>query len=200
MSDRDLMIAGFAIVGAGKPRMPEKWRLYRVAHTMHAPLSHFNTIRSAEIARVIATYGEIFKGKEVLEIGSGTGLQLQVISGIASSAVGLELRGGAYIRDNSLNVVEYDGLHIPFPTSSFDAVFSSNVMEHIREQLQINKEIRRVLRPGGKVIHVMPTRTWRVLTSLLHYPLLIKKLLRREGQHNVTTTGNVERCAKRPNN
>jgi hypothetical protein len=53
------------------------------------------------------------------------------------------------------------------------------VMEHIRDQLQINGEIRRVLRPGGKVIHVMPTRSWRVLTSLLHYPLLIKKVLRR---------------------
>lgn len=146
---------------------------------MDAPLSHFNAIRSAEISRVLSAHGAIFKDKDVLEIGSGTGLQLRAISGVAKSAVGLELSGGAYVRDGSLNVSEYDGLHIPFPASSFDTVFSSNVMEHIREQLQINKEIHRVLRPGGKVIHVMPTRAWRVLTSLLHYPLLIKKVLRR---------------------
>jgi SAM-dependent methyltransferase len=146
---------------------------------MHVPLLHFNAIRSAEISRVLSTQGELFKDKEVLEIGSGTGLQLRAISGVANLAVGLELRGGAYIRDGSLNITEYDGLHIPFPAASFDVVFSSNVMEHISEQVQFNSEIRRVLRPGGKVIHVMPTRTWRILTSLLHYPLLIKKVMQR---------------------
>jgi SAM-dependent methyltransferase len=149
---------------------------------MNVPLSHFNAIRSAEISRVLSEYGPIFKDKDVLEIGSGTGIQLRAISKVANSAVGLELSGGAYIRDTSLNVAEYDGMHIPFPASSFDAVFSSNVMEHIREQLQIDKEIRRVLRPGGKVIHVMPTRVWRVLTSLLHYPLLIARVLPRRAR------------------
>lgn len=146
---------------------------------MDAPLSHFNTIRQVEITRILSKHREIFKDKDVLEIGSGTGLQLRAISQVAKSAVGLELSGGVYIRDKSLNVREYDGLHIPFSASSFDVVFSSNVMEHISEQLQINKEIRRVLRPGGKVIHVMPTRAWRIITSLLHYPLLVKKAFRR---------------------
>jgi SAM-dependent methyltransferase len=146
---------------------------------MDAPLSHFNTIRQEEITRVLSKHRGIFKDKDVLEIGSGTGLQLRAISKVAKSAVGLELSGGFYIRDESLNICEYDGLNIPFSASSFDVVFSSNVMEHISEQLQVNREIRRVLRPGGKVIHIMPTRAWRIITSLLHYPLLLKKAFRR---------------------
>lgn len=148
---------------------------------MGLPITHFNAIRSLEIRRVLSTYGEVFNDKDVLEIGSGSGIQLQAISRVAKSVAGLELSDGAYIRDESLNIFEYDGLHIPFPSSSFDTVFSSNVMEHVSEQRQLNGEILRVLRPGGKVVHVMPTRVWRILTSLLHYPMLIKKIARRSG-------------------
>src|SRR5205807_1787495 len=114
-------------------------------------------------------------------------------SEIAKSVVGLELRGGVYVRDDSLNIFEYDGLHIPFPAASFDMVFSSNVMEHISAQKQINGEIRRVLRPGGSVIHVMPTRVWRILTSMMHYPTLLKKALLRNGeQPQVTNAGGTQ--------
>ena len=141
---------------------------------MGAPLAYFNAVRTEEISRVLSAHGEVFKDRDVLEIGSGSGLQLQAISKVARSAVGLELAGGQYFRIPSLNVHEYDGLHIPFPSDSFDVVFSSNVMEHIGEQRQINNEIRRVLRSEGRVIHVMPTRVWRILTSLFHYPALFK--------------------------
>src|SRR6185437_10229428 len=144
---------------------------------MDLPLAHFDAIRHQEISRVLSRHRELFASKDALEIGSGTGVQLREIQNIARSAVGLELLGGAYVRDNALNIVEYGGLHIPFPDASFDVVFSSNVMEHIADQQQINAEIRRVLRPAGKVVHVMPTRAWRVLTSVLHYPRLLKSAL-----------------------
>lgn len=141
------------------------------------PLDYFNAVRQEEISRVLHSHGDLFRGADVLEIGSGTGLQLRAIGRLARSVVGLELVGGVYVRDETLNVVEYDGLHIPFPDESFDLVFSSNVMEHIPAQAQINSEIRRVLRPNGKVIHVMPTRVWRILTSIMHYPRLAKSAL-----------------------
>jgi SAM-dependent methyltransferase len=153
---------------------------------MDMPLAHFDAIRKEEISRVLSAHGDIFTNRDVLEIGSGTGLQLRAIQKVARSVVGLELAGGIYVRDESIRVVEYDGLHIPFPDASFDVVFSSNVMEHIKQQEQINKEIRRVLRPGGKAVHVMPTRVWRVLTSVLHYPRLVKSALSRSSSPQVT--------------
>jgi SAM-dependent methyltransferase len=145
---------------------------------MDMPLAHFETIRQEEIDRVmLSQYGILFKNKDVLEIGSGNGIQLREISKVARSTKGLELPDGDYARDGEFKIVEYDGEHIPFPDSSFDLVFSSNVMEHIAHQQQINDEIRRVLRPGGHAIHIMPTRSWRIITSILHYPRLIKTAL-----------------------
>ncbi len=167
------MAASAANVATARMSIDVSSRILRV----DLPLDHFNTIRQEEISRVLAAHGDVFTDADVLEIGSGTGLQLRAMQQVARSVVGLELIGGAYVRDESLNVVEYDGLHIPFPDKSFDVVFSSNVMEHIAAQQQINSEIRRVLRPKGKVIHVMPTRVWRILTSVIHYPRLAKTAL-----------------------
>jgi SAM-dependent methyltransferase len=145
---------------------------------MDMPLAHFTTIRLAELNIVmLSVYGKLFSGTDILEIGSGNGIQLREISKVAQSITGLELPDANYTRNREFNIVEYDGKHIPFPDSSFDLVFSSNVMEHIAHQQQINDEIRRVLRPRGHAIHVMPTRSWRVITSILHYPRLVKTAL-----------------------
>lgn len=48
--------------------------------------------------------------------------------------------------------VTYDGRTIPFPADTFDLVYSSQVLEHVREPAQHLTEIRRVLRPGGVLI------------------------------------------------
>ena len=125
-------------------------------------------------------------GRTFSRLASGQWDQLREISKVAKSITGVELADGDYARDGEFNIVEYDGEHIPFPDSSFDLVFSSNVMEHIAHQQQINDEITRVLRPGGHAIHIMPTRSWRIITSILHYPRLIEN---GPGQNSINSTG-----------
>jgi SAM-dependent methyltransferase len=44
-----------------------------------------------------------------------------------------------------------DVARLPFPKSSFDAVFAHAVLEHIQDPLQAMKEVRRVLKTGGVV-------------------------------------------------
>lgn len=164
---------------------------------MLVPLAYLDALRKEEFDRVLATHADVFKDKDVLEIGSGTGVQLKAIKKLSRSAVGLELIGGAYVRDESLNILEYDGLHLPFRDASFDLVFSSNVIEHIPHQEQITSEFRRVLRSGGKAVHVVPTRSWRILTSVLHYPRLIKSLLFRAHERPEAIRGNGVRQTAR---
>ena len=65
-------------------------------------------------------------------------------------------------------VEDYDGRHIVAPDASFDIVFSSNVLEHIRTLDLTLSELRRVLRPGGIAIHILPSASWRLWTSLGH--------------------------------
>lgn len=52
--------------------------------------------------------------------------------------------------------VFYDGRTLPFPTSSFDSVLCSQVLEHVFEPDSFLREIRRVLRPGGTLVLSVP--------------------------------------------
>src|SRR5207249_4427584 len=59
---------------------------------------------------------------------------------------------------------------LPFPDASFDFIFSSSVLEHVRERAAAMAEMRRCLRPNGLMVHLMPSPTWKLLQLLFFYP------------------------------
>ncbi len=135
-----------------------------------------NAVRVQEIRKLLERHGGLFRGKDLLEIGSGSGAQLQVLATACKSVVGIDIAASDH-PDRLAKIQEYDGSHIPFADASFDVVFSSNVIEHIRNEELIHSEMRRVLRPGGVAVHIVPTATCRVWTLLAHYPALAKMVL-----------------------
>jgi SAM-dependent methyltransferase len=142
-------------------------------------IHYVDALRAEEITRVVRRHRDLFAGKDLLEIGSGTGAQLQVLATVCRSTVGIETADSGYTAHRRTQILEYDGHRIPFPDASFDLVFSSNVMEHIVDQEAIHKETHRVLRRDGAALHIVPTATWRLWTSLVHYPALPRNLLSR---------------------
>ncbi|HWS73293.1 MAG TPA: class I SAM-dependent methyltransferase, partial [Thermoanaerobaculia bacterium] len=74
-------------------------------------------------------------------------------------------------------VQHYDGIHIPFPDASFDFLFSSNVLEHVRALPELLAETKRVLRPEGVAIHIVPSATWRLWTSILRFAAPVMRRL-----------------------
>jgi SAM-dependent methyltransferase len=54
--------------------------------------------------------------------------------------------------------VSYDGHTLPFPDSSFDGVFTNEVLEHTYSDREALIEICRVLRPGGVLVAIAPNR------------------------------------------
>ena len=56
-------------------------------------------------------------------------------------------------------------------------VFSSNVLEHVPHLTQLHAEIRRVLKPGGMCLHVLPTHAWRFWTILSAFPVGFQKAI-----------------------
>jgi SAM-dependent methyltransferase len=63
----------------------------------------------------------------------------------------------------NFEIVDYDttdvrgvGEYLPFRTSSFDAVFSFAVLEHVKDPFRCASEICRVLKPGGFLLCVVP--------------------------------------------
>lgn len=62
---------------------------------------------------------------------------------------------------------------LPFRGGGFDFIFSSSVLEHVIERDQALAEMKRCLAPGGLMVHIMPSRTWKVLQFLLYYVHLL---------------------------
>jgi len=131
---------------------------------------HF--IRDYELSRAFAHFPRDADA-QVLEIGSGTGYMLGKIRERFPRAVGLEVEGSAYASaDSSINL--YDGRTIPYPDGQFDLVFSSHVLEHVYDLPGFLREVRRVLKESGSAVHIIPSPTWRILTSVMHYAALTR--------------------------
>lgn len=115
-------------------------------------ISFLNSLREREIQDIIELYGDLFRGKRVLEIGGGTGVQAEFLASLAGEVVSLEIAESNYRESANHRVALYDGHHIPFPDASFDVVYSSNVLEHIAHRDSFQEELARVLKPGGHAI------------------------------------------------
>jgi SAM-dependent methyltransferase len=116
---------------------------------------------------------------KVLEIGGGNGYQAGVISswGCAVVAVDVACPRGETFRKSVL----YDGVKLPVREHSIDVVFSSNVLEHVEVAMlaPLLGEIKRALKPGGRVVCIVPTAMWRLWASLSHYPFCLQYLFGR---------------------
>lgn len=96
-------------------------------------------------------------GKQVLEIGCGTGRHTQKLLAAGNTVVGLDLSAGmlavarSKLPDTRLTLVHadfmtYDGL----PQRQFEAALSSLVVEHIRDLPRFFARVAQALKPGGE--------------------------------------------------
>jgi SAM-dependent methyltransferase len=122
--------------------------------------SWVTTEESHEIPRLL----ELIPGCSVLEIGSGSGrYALYVAEAARCQVVGLDVnaegvRNASALADRqNLNAqVRFQRCDVsqplPFPDTSFDAVYSNDVFCHIPGRLALLRELWRVLKPGGRLI------------------------------------------------
>ena len=123
-------------------------------------------LRSAELQGVRECFQE---GDNVLEIGGGTGFQALRISEWGARVVSLDVSDIPPKRLRQFPVWRYDGRALPFRGESFDVVFSRNTLEHVKQLDILLKEMRRVLKPRGTMVHILPTLRGDFSTSLAHY-------------------------------
>jgi ubiquinone/menaquinone biosynthesis C-methylase UbiE len=99
-------------------------------------------------------------GKEVLEVGCGTGLLLQRIAAIAARAEGIDLSLGMLERAQArgLTVRQGSATDLPYPDASFDVTYSFKVLAHVPDLPRALAEMARVTRPGGYVIYELYNR------------------------------------------
>jgi len=125
-----------------------------------------HVIREFEYKKIIAQFP---KKATVLEIGGGTGYQAKRLAEDGFNVESIDIPDSTYSGQMDFSIQSYDGRHIPFPDHSFDIVFSSNVLEHIKDISDFQLEIRRVLKRDGYCVHLMPSGAWRFWTNIAHY-------------------------------
>lgn len=104
----------------------------------------------------------------ILEIGAGTGWQTAILRKQGYNVIAIDINSCNYKDHQIIDIIEYDGRNIPFPDMHFNAIFSSNVLEHIKHIDEFQVEMSRVLKDDGIAIHVIPSSSWRIWTNLTH--------------------------------
>jgi ubiquinone/menaquinone biosynthesis C-methylase UbiE len=114
-----------------------------------------------EIARWRAEHGGAFR---LLDVGSGTGTLAGMLlrGGWPVTVVGLDYSPAMCARalaklpptthGNRSMFTAGDSEHVPFASESFDVVICANSFHHYPHQQAVLEEMRRVLRPGGRLI------------------------------------------------
>ena len=110
----------------------------------------FRSSDAGAVEKLTAGSG-IHQGSKVLEIGCGTGNYVfDIESRIGCQCVGIDPSSGdAYPGKRTLQKNLGDAEHLCFRDSSFDLVFSVDVIYHVADRRAYFKEAYRVLKYGG---------------------------------------------------
>jgi SAM-dependent methyltransferase len=112
-------------------------------------------------------------GDRVLDVGSGFGRHVFECARQGTHVVALDyaadevvqtrdtlaamVGAGEITADSLIGVLRGDARHLPFPDATFDVVITSEVLEHIQDDVAAIAEMVRVLKPGGRFAATVPS-------------------------------------------
>ncbi len=99
--------------------------------------------------------------RRILDIGAGAGNMAHHLAHYGQ-VFGLDYlaRPLAVAQARALDVCQGAGDRLPFANDTFDLVALLDTVEHIPDEFGVFAEVRRVLKPGGKVIVTVPAFMW----------------------------------------
>jgi SAM-dependent methyltransferase len=120
-------------------------------------------------------------GKQVLDVGCGTGVDLVRFARGGARATGVDIADSAVslarqnVAHNGLHadLLVADGEALPFPTGCFDYAFAHGVAQYTGNGRRLVEEVHRVLKPGGQAMFQGYNRiSWlNALSSLMKVDL-----------------------------
>lgn len=107
-----------------------------------------------------------YRGKRLLEIGCGVGLDLvrfarhgTTVTGVDLAEVSIELaKKNFWFHRLAGDLRVMNGEHLDFDNDSFDAVYAHGVLQYTADIRRMVEEIKRVLKPGGHAILMVYNR------------------------------------------
>ena len=107
----------------------------------------------------------------VLEHGAGIGMYASQIRRRFTEhveAFDIELERVIEARDEIPGAIVAAAEFLPYPSGTFDTLFSNEVLEHVADDRLAAAEIVRVLKPGGRAVILVPNR-WYPFETHGHY-------------------------------
>ncbi|MFP5489326.1 MAG: class I SAM-dependent methyltransferase [Acidimicrobiia bacterium] len=111
-------------------------------------------------------------GDRVLDVGAGFGRHVYECARRGARVVALDyaadevvqtrdtlaamVEAGEIPEDRLIGVLRGDACRLPFPDAAFDVVITSEVLEHIQDDVAALAEMVRVLKPGGRFAATVP--------------------------------------------
>lgn len=114
---------------------------------------------------------EIPPNTKFLDVGCGAGYAMyKAETDLSCNCFGIDPDPGAHgVGRYLINMISVKNIqqgfaeNIPFDNDEFDVVFSSHVLEHVNDEDQSLKEMKRVLKDDGLLIIGMPTATMAMI-------------------------------------
>ena len=110
----------------------------------------FENFQSNIVIKSLKNAGISFKGMKVLDLGSGTGGYSLNLLNQGACVVALDITQQYFQNVKGIRFVVADAAKMPFASNSFDFVFCSSLIEHVRNPDLLIKEIKRILKKGGR--------------------------------------------------
>ena len=99
-----------------------------------------------------------------LDVGAAGGGNTRVLRDLGWRATALEYGadGAGVAAERGLPTLRGDATALPLADASLDLVVAYDVLEHLEQDVQAAREVRRVLRPGGRFLVAVPAdpRLW----------------------------------------
>lgn len=136
----------------------------RLAETFDAVMNPYDIQRRLEVLVNEMLADVDMTGLQALDAGCGTGRGAERLKQRGASVTVLDL--GSKLVQIAVGRTSGSGVvasvdAIPFASSTFDIVFSTEVIEHTPDPLAAVTEMWRVLRPGGRLVLSTPNHLWK---------------------------------------
>ena len=137
-------------------------------------------LRTKEL-EIIFIYLKNKRFLKALELGAGNGYQSKILIDICDNLIATDMNPDRLYsaEKNSkieVKILDAEKVGSSFDRESFDFVYSSNLMEHLPDVDLCLKGCHQVLKDDGIIINILPNSNWRLLSSVLHYPVKIMRL------------------------
>lgn len=118
----------------------------------------------------VVDFSRMEPGQTVIEAGAGTANFISLFSEVAGLTAAFDLTSAMLLvaRDKhpGVELVAADGMRLPLRSGSVDLATTAQALHHIFQPVEVLKELRRVVRPGGRVLVVDSVTTESIEEAL----------------------------------